>query len=264
MKIKAGRNSPSRVMAAAGSSSAVPICIAGFAVVLATFCPAMLHAAAISEASFGFTMQFPEPMVNQFGYTSPKPRLPDPVTDEVGDGRVVNAKRSSLRTINKDPLTVRATGGPMQLETTNEGYASAEIGGGFSGRLANLTNAPLKVTFQFTVNWNGYTHVDCDCNDFAEETIEAFFEVGNWFDFFDEKSFGDGPAWAIGFEGGAVDVTIPAHTTVPYWADWEINGYAESFCDGNCGDTPEPDTAILLGSGVGGLGVLLGAGRLRL
>jgi hypothetical protein len=234
-----------------------------FGIVLACLCPAMLHAGAVSQADFAFTMQFPEAIVNQFGYTSPKPWLPDAVTEEIGDGRVIYAKRATLRTINKDPLTVRGTAGFMQLETTNEGSATADIEGGLSGRMANLTNAPLTVTFQVNLGWSGYTHVDCDCNDFAEETIEAWFLIGNTVGFFDEKSFSDGPASSFDFGLGAIDVTIPAHTVLPYYVDWEMQGSVESFCEGNCGDTPEPGTLILFGSGSIGLGGLLGVKGLR-
>lgn len=219
--------------------------------------PALVHAEAIAQANLRITMQFPPVVNNQFGYTSPKASLPDPITDEIPDGRVLMAKRSTVKAVNKNPLTVRATAGPMDLLTINDGEASALIEGDFFGRMANLTNAPLTVTFVFDVKWSAYTHIDMEGADFADESIFAIFQVGDWFDFSEEKSSGDGPPFSFGFEGGAIDVTLPPRAVVPYSVSWEMEGLVDSFCSDECGSTPEPGTFVLLGSGVLGLSGIL-------
>jgi hypothetical protein len=128
-------------------------------------------------------------------------------------------RRSSGGTIKAEEIAGRSADnqgewGPIDVETTNEGDASGEVEGNIFGRLENLTAAPLTVTFNFNVGSSIYTHVDCfDC-DFASADIFASFQIGDWFDFYQAKSFADGPALDFGFTGGDVQVTIPARSVI--------------------------------------------------
>ena len=231
--------------------------------------PGYLCAGAISKAEIAISILFPAATVNEFGFSGPQSDLPVPITDWDGDGHVVHpttqwpepVETATVTKLQLDPLRLFARTGQIELETTNEGDASADATGFFSGRLANLTAAPLTVTFTFDVQTFVFTKVDCDECDYATAEVGALFGFGDWNDFVIDSSTNGSPSFPFGFTGGAVDITIPAKSVVPYWVDFWARGEASSFCaDSTCQDTPpgppsvpEPGTLFLAGGGLAGL-----------
>jgi hypothetical protein len=181
---------------------------------------------------------------------------PPPQEDEVPDGRVITAVQAAVNKVQLDPLLLKITAGPIDVETTNDGDATAEVNGALSGRLANLTAAPLTVTFSIGIDAQLKTHNDEEA-DFAEADAEANFHIGSWSASFTERSVDEFPPTITGFRGGNVAVTIPALSVVNYSVDFSTRGDVSSECTGPaCSDpppVPEPGTLLLGCAGVAAL-----------
>ena len=147
-----------------------------------------LQAGAIAQASIAVSLQFPDAVTNQFGFSGPSTSLPDPSIDEIPDGVVHTAKRAAVTMTQLTPLVFLATAGLADVETTNDGDATAIIEGSLFGTLLNLSGSPLTVTFSFDIDPSLSTHVDMEGADFADAKVEASFRFGSATNFYSAES----------------------------------------------------------------------------
>jgi hypothetical protein len=114
--------------------------------------PAALYAGAIAQASLSVALQYPDAINNVFGFSGPSTSFPNPVTDEIPDGVVHQAKQAAISAAQQSPRVYIVTAAPGDVETTNDGDATATIDGSVFGSLENLTANPVPVTFSFNVD----------------------------------------------------------------------------------------------------------------
>lgn len=216
---------------------------------MSLFLPAALHAGAIAQASLSVALQYPDAINNVFGFSGPATSFPDPVTDEIPDGIVHQAKPAAISTVQQSPRVYLVTAGPGDVETTNDGDATATIDGSVFGNLENLTANPITVTFSFNIDRSLFTHVDMEGPDYAEALVEASFNFGGVTNDYTAHSI-NGVLYSVtGLSDGDLAVIIPAASVVPYRLDLHLYVDVSSECtDSSCGitDTPEPVTALLL------------------
>ncbi len=217
--------------------------------------PSVVRAGAMTLADASIVVTFPSVINNQFGYSGPRAFLSEPEMDETGDGHITTATMARVRRLQQNPLIVRLSAGPIGAATTNEGSAEASLGGSIFGNLENLTGAPLTVTFSFDINTLTKTQIDMEGADFAEASVLGTILIGDDIEFFSDTSSNDDPlSFCLGFCGGNINVTIPAHAVIPYDFDLTLEGSVESFCSDECSSpVPEPRSLLLAASGVAGL-----------
>ena len=84
--------------------------------------PSITWAGAMSLSNGSLTIQFPSAVVNQFGYSGPITNFSDPMEVEEGDAHITSATKARISTLQNDPLIVLLKAGPIEMETTNEGF----------------------------------------------------------------------------------------------------------------------------------------------
>ena len=208
-----------------------------------------LQAGAIAQASIAVSLQFPDAVTNQFGFSGPSTSLPDPSIDEIPDGVVHTAKRAAVTMTQLTPLVFLATAGPADVETTNDGDATAIIEGSLFGTLLNLSGSPLTVTFSFDIDPSLSTHVDMEGADFADAKVEASFRFGSATNFYSAESLNGNLISLNGLADGVLPVAIPG-SSVDYRLDLYVAADVQSICDSSVCETPEPNTVLLLFPGI--------------
>jgi hypothetical protein len=175
--------------------------------------------------------------------------------DETGDGHITTATKARVRRLQQNPLIVRLGAGPIDAATTNEGSAEASLDGSIFGNLENLTGSPLTVTFSFDIKTLTKTQIDMEGADFAEASVFGTILLGDDLEFFTDTSSNGAPlSFCVGFCGGDIKVTIPAHGVVPYDFDLSLEGSVDSFCSDECSSpVPEPRSLLPAASGLAGL-----------